>query len=292
MKITITGSLGNIGRFLTEKLLQSGHHVTVVSHSEDRKPQIERLGADAAIGSISDVVFLRNAFKDADAVFAMTPPNMGGIDIISNTVEAGKAMAKAIKESAVSRVVMLSSIGADLPDGNGPITALHHIEKAYAELEGVAVTFLRAGYFFTNFYNDILLIKTAGITGSNYPSSTSIPLVHPFDIAMAAAERLEQPFTGKNIQYVISDFRTARGVADVLGNEIGQPELPWIEFTDEEAFQGMMQAGVPGEIAGLYVEMGAGIRAGKIQTDFKNVGAPVTGQVKLEDFAKEFADRF
>ncbi|EFK59141.1 NAD(P)H-binding protein [Sphingobacterium spiritivorum] len=292
MKITITGSLGNIGRFLTEKLLQSGHHVTVVSHSEDRKPEIERLGADAAIGSISDVVFLRNAFKDADAVFAMTPPNMGGIDIISNTVEAGKAMAKAIKESAVSRVVMLSSIGADLPDGNGPIAALHHIEKAYAELEGVAVTFLRAGYFFTNFYNDILLIKTAGITGSNYPSSTSIPLVHPFDIAMAAAERLEQPFTGKNIQYVISDFRTARDVADVLGNEIGQPELPWIEFTDEEAFQGMMQAGVPGEIAGLYVEMGAGIRAGKIQTDFKNVGAPVTGQVKLEDFAKEFADRF
>ncbi|MGJ1284808.1 NAD(P)H-binding protein [Sphingobacterium spiritivorum] len=292
MKITITGSLGNIGRFLTEKLLQSGHHVTVVSHSEDRKPEIERLGADAAIGSISDVVFLRNAFKDADAVFAMTPPNMGGIDIISNTVEAGKAMAKAIKESAVSRVVMLSSIGADLPEGNGPITALHHIEKAYAELEGVAVTFLRAGYFFTNFYNDILLIKTAGITGSNYPSSTSIPLVHPFDIAMAAAERLEQPFTGKNIQYVISDFRTARDVADVLGNEIGQPELPWIEFTDEEAFQGMMQAGVPGEIAGLYVEMGAGIRAGKIQTDFKNVGAPVTGQIKLEDFAKEFADRF
>lgn len=292
MKITITGSLGNIGRFLTEKLLQSGHHVTVVSHSKDRKPEIERLGADAAIGSISDVVFLRNAFKDADAVFAMTPPNMGGTHIISNTVEAGKAMAQAIKESAVSRVVMLSSIGADLPDGNGPIAALHHIEKAYAELEGVAVTFLRAGYFFTNFYNDIPLIKTAGITGSNYPSSTSIPLVHPFDIAMAAAERLEQPFTGKNMQYVISDFRTAGDVADVLGNEIGQPELPWIEFTDEEAFQGMMQAGVPEEIAGLYVEMGAGIRAGKIQTDFKNVGAPVTGQVKLEDFAKEFAGRF
>ncbi|EEI92489.1 TrkA N-terminal domain protein [Sphingobacterium spiritivorum ATCC 33300] len=292
MKITITGSLGNIGRFLTEKLLQSGHHVTVVSHSKDRKPEIERLGADAAIGSISDVVFLRNAFKDADAVFAMTPPNMGGTHIISNTVEAGKAMAQAIKESAVSRVVMLSSIGADLPDGNGPIAALHQIEKAYAGLEGVSVTFLRAGYFFTNFYNDIPLIKTAGITGSNYPSSTSIPLVHPFDIAMAAAERLEQPFTGKNMQYVISDFRTAGDVADVLGNEIGQPELPWIEFTDEEAFQGMMQAGVPEEIAGLYVEMGAGIRAGKIQTDFKNVGAPVTGQVKLEDFAKAFAGRF
>ncbi|SUJ04666.1 NAD(P)H azoreductase [Sphingobacterium spiritivorum] len=292
MKITITGSLGNIGRFLTEKLLQSGHHVTVVSHSEDRKPEIEKLGADAAIGSISDVVFLRDAFKDADAVFAMTPPNMGGIDIISNTVEAGKAMAQAIKESAVSRVVMLSSIGADLPDGNGPIAALHHIEKAYAGLEGVAVTFLRAGYFFTNFYNDIPLIKAVGITGSNYPSSTSIPLVHPFDIAMAAAEKLEQPFAGKNIQYVISDFRTAGDIANVLGNEIGKSELPWIEFTDEEALQGMMQAGVPEEIAGLYVEMGAGIRAGKIQTDFRNVGAPVTGQVKLEDFAKEFADRF
>ncbi|MGJ1445713.1 NAD(P)H-binding protein [Sphingobacterium spiritivorum] len=292
MKITITGSLGNIGRFLTERLLQSGHHVTVVSHSEGRKQEIEKLGAVAAIGSINDVSFLRNAFKDADAVFAMTPPNMGGSHIINNTVEAGKAIAQAIKESAVSRVVMLSSIGAGLPDGNGPIAALHHIERIYTELEDVAVTFLRAGYFFTNFYNDIPLIKAVGITGSNYPSSTSIPLVHPFDIAMAAAEKLEQPFTGKNIQYVISDFRAAGDVADVLGNEIGKPELPWIEFTDEEALHGMMQAGVPEEIAGLYVEMGAGIRAGKIQADFMNVGAPVTGQVKLEDFAKEFSGRF
>ncbi|QQT24516.1 NmrA family NAD(P)-binding protein [Sphingobacterium spiritivorum] len=292
MKITITGSLGNIGRFLTERLLQSGHHVTVVSHSEGRKQEIEELGAVAAIGSINDVSFLRNAFKDADAVFAMTPPNMGGSHIINNTVEAGKAIAQAIKESAVSRVVMLSSIGADLPDGNGPIAALHHIERVYKELEDVAVTFLRAGYFFTNFYNDIPLIKAAGIIGANYPSTTHIPLVHPFDIAMAAAEKLEQPFTGKAIEYIVSDFRTAGDVANVLGNKIGKPELPWVEFTDEEALQGMVQAGVPEEIAGLYVEMGAGIRAGKIQEDFRSKGVDPTGKVKLEDFAKEFAGRF
>jgi hypothetical protein len=45
-------------------------------------------------------------------------------------------------------------------------------------------------------------------------------------------------------------------VASALGKAIGQPDLKWVEFTDEQALQGMQQAGLPTEIANNYVEMG------------------------------------
>lgn len=292
MKITVTGSLGNIGKNLIPLLTGAGHEVTAISSNIERKKDIEALGAKAAIGSVSDSSFLTAAFSGADAVFAMTPPNLGGSNVIANTVAAGKALAAAISASGVKRVVMLSSIGADVPTGTGPIEGLYQIEQIYNQLEGVSVTFLRAGYFYTNYYNDIPLIKNAGIIGSNFPATALIPLVHPADIAAAAAEELQQTAAGSKVRYIVSDYRAAADVASTIGAAIGKPELPWVAFTDEEALQGMTQAGVPEEIAGLYTSMGASIRNGAIQQDFIQTAAPVTGTIRLEDFAKEYAAAF
>jgi uncharacterized protein YbjT (DUF2867 family) len=292
MKITISGSLGNIGKPLTTKLIASGHEVTVITSNTDRVEAIEALGAKAAVGSVSDTDFLKNAFTAADAVFAMTPPNLGGSDIIANTTAAGKALATAISEANVKRVVMLSSIGADLPDGNGPIAGLYNIEKIYEKLEKVSLTFLRAGFFFTNLYNDVPMIKGAGIIGSNYATTTLIPFVHPEDIAAAVTEELQKVPSGNNIRYIVSDVRTPGDVSKILGAAIDKPELPWIEFSDEQALGGMTQAGLPEEMAGLYLEMGSGLRSGKIQHDFLSNKISADGKIKLEDFAKEFAVRF
>lgn len=292
MKITISGSLGNIGKPLVKKLTASGHQVTVISSTSDRSSEIEQLGAKPAIGSVNDAAFLKSAFDGADAVFAMTPPNMGGSNIILNTVAAGHAFAKAIKDAEIKSVVMLSSIGADLPKGTGPIAGLHEIEKIYETLENTAVTFLRAGFFFTNFYNDVPMINGAGIMGANYPASTLIPYVHPEDIASAVAEELQKTASEKNVRYIVSDVRTPGDAAKIFGIEIGKPELPWIEFTDEQSLNGMIQAGLPQEIAGLYTEMGTGLRSGTIAEDFLKNKTAVDGKIKLEDFAKEFASRF
>lgn len=292
MKFTITGSLGNIGKPLTQQLIGQGHDVTVITSSADRQIEIESLGAKAAVGSVADAAFLQNAFKGADAIFSMTPPNMGGSNIIANTTEAGNALATAIKASGVQRVVMLSSIGADLAGGNGPIAALYNIEQIFNALEDTTITFLRAGYFYTNFYNDVPMIKGMNIMGGNLAADTTLPLVHPKDIAAAVAEELQRTSSGKNIRYVISDVKTPADIANVLGAAIQQPDLPWTAFTDEQSLEGMQQAGVPKEISELYTEMGAGLRSGSIQKDFIHQQHAVTGAVKLEDFAVEFAARF
>ena len=292
MKIIITGSLGNVAKPLTQQLLAEGHDITVVSSTETRKSEIESLGAKAAIGSVSDLDFLKETFQDADSVFLMTPPMLGEKNIIENTIKVGENYAQAITAAGIKRLVMLSSVGAESPVENGPIASLHHIEKIYSDLQHVSSTFLRAGYFYINFFNDIPLIKNAGITGANYPAEVKVPLTHPIDIAKAAAEELVITTSENQIRYVVSDDREAGDFAKIFGSAIGKPELPWIEFTDKQTFEGMSQAGLPAEMARLYEEMGRGIRTGIVQKDFIDHGSPIDGEIKLEDFAKEFAAHF
>lgn len=292
MKIIITGSLGNVARPLAEQLIAEGHDITIISSNASKKEEIESLGAKAAIGSITDLDFLIENFKGNDAAFLMTPPNMGFENIVENTIRAGKNYGEAIKQTGVKKIVMLSSIGAESPVENGPIKGLHFIEKLYNELKNTSVTFLRAGYFYINFFNDIPLIKNAGIIGGNYPAHIEVPLVHPKDIAKAAAEELTKISEGKNVRYIVSDLKTASDLAKAFGNAIRKPELPWVEFKDEESLNGMLQAGLPQEIAELYTEMGRGIRTGVVQKDFIEHGSAVDGEIKLEEFAKEFAGKF
>ncbi|MUV02146.1 NAD(P)H-binding protein [Flavobacterium rakeshii] len=292
MKITVTGSIGNVAKHIAETLIANGHDVSIVSSSAERKQDIEKLGAKALIGGINDAAFLTDAFTGADAVFAMTPPNLGGGNVVENTTNAGKTLAEAIEKSGVKRVVMLSSIGADKPSGNGPIAALHRIEGFYNQIPNVKFTFVRAGFFYYNYFNDIPLIKNAGILGSNYSASTVLPLVHPKDIAAVAAEELVNLNGESSIRYAISDVRTTQEVAKALGNAIGKPELPWVPFTDEQLIEGMTQAGLPADIAEMYTDMGRGLSDGSIQEHFLATTGTANGKIKLEEFATEFALKF
>jgi len=292
MKIIITGSLGNVAKPLAEQLISENHNITIISSNESKRSEIESLGAKAAIGSLLDLGFLKETFSGADSVFLMTPPLVSESNIVKNTVKIGENYAEAVKNSGVKRLVMLSSVGADSPVENGPIAGLHHIENLYSGLETVSSTFLRAGYFYINFFNDIPLVKNAGIIGANYSAEVTVPLVHPRDIAKAAAEELVKISSDQKIRYVVSDNREAGDFAKAFGAAIGKPDLPWVEFTDKQTFEGMSQAGLPEEMAKLYEEMGRGIRNGVVQKDFIKYGSPAEGETKLEDFAKEFASKF
>ncbi|MDB5257568.1 MAG: hypothetical protein JWM14_2263 [Chitinophagaceae bacterium] len=292
MKYVVTGSLGNISKPLTQKLVAAGHDVTVITTKTDKKAAIEALGAKAAIGSVEDVAFLTETFKGADAVYAMVPPTFAAADWKAYIGQIGQNYAKAIQAAGVKKIVHLSSIGAHLAEGCGPVSGIYRSEQALDKLEGVDIKHLRPGNFYTNFYANIGMIKNAGIIGGNYGDGTKIVLVHPTDIATAAAEELlSLSFKGKSIRYVVSDERSTVEIAKVLGTAIGKPELPWIDFKDEESLGGLLGAGLPEEVAKNYVEMGQSVRNGKMFEDYRK--HPVTlSKTKLEDFAKEFAGAY
>ena len=292
MKFTLTGSLGNITRPMAELLVQAGHQVTVISSKEDKKEEIESLGAKAVIGSMEDAGFLAGAFKGADGIYTMVPPNFNVSDYRAYIAGIGRNFAQAIRESGVTRVVNLSSVGAHLDGGTGPIAGLHDVEHILNGLEGVAVKHLRAAFFYVNFLGNIDMIRHMGIIGGNYGPNTSLVLVHPTDIAAAAAQEFQQGFSGKSYRYIASDERRLEEVASVLGKAIGKPDLQWVEFTDEQAFDGMKQAGLSDPIANTYIEMGSAMRKGLLFEDYLKNKPPYAGKVKLEDFAVEFQGKY
>jgi uncharacterized protein YbjT (DUF2867 family) len=293
MKITLTGSLGNISKPLVTALVQQGHAVTVISSKADRQAEIEALGATAAIGTVDDAEFLANTFAGADAVYLMIPPHFAVADSRKYHQEVGHAYAQAIQKSGVQRVVQLSSWGAHLSEGTGGILGSHDVEGILREVPGVALTHLRPTSFYTNFYTSVGMIKGAGIMGANYAGDIKVSFVHPRDIAAAAAEELVKPATavGSDVRYVASDERTANEVAQALGAAIGKPELKWVAFSDEQMRENMTSHGVPADRANEVVDIYVSINNGKLGEDYWQ-HRPSLGQVKLEDFAREFAAAF
>jgi uncharacterized protein YbjT (DUF2867 family) len=289
MKITLTGSLGNISKPLAEILLKNGHEVTVISSDAKKINAIEALGAKAAIGLVSDIAFLTEACKGADAIYTMVPPDWGASNYTQYIANTGKNYLEAIKASGVKRVVNLSSIGAHLPEGTGPIAGLCEVEHTLDSLDGVAVKHLRAGIFYINFFFDIGVIRNMGIMGNNYESTARLIMVHPRDIAAAAAQELQGSFEGKSYRYVAGEEREIAAVVKILGTAIGKPGLPWVKFSDKETAAGMIAAGMSEAIANLYVEMGRAIGSGILFEDFHQHQPTLWSSIKISDFANEFA---
>lgn len=291
MNYVITGSTGNISKKLAEKLIAAGHPVTIISSRPSNKKAIEQLGAKAAIGSVEDLEFLKTAFRDADAVYTMVPPFFSATDWKNWIGQVGKNYADAIRNSPVKYVVNLSSIGADLPDGCGPVSGLHRAEQYLNTLEGIQVRHLRPSYFFDNLLANVSLVKNPGIMGNNFGEpGFKLVLTDVQDIADVAFEELSTlGFTGKSVRYIASDERLTDDIAKLVGAEIGQPSLPWVLFSDEQAKQGMLQAGLPEEVADNYTEMGAALRTGIMQADYWKNRPAKLGKQKLEDFVKTFA---
>jgi uncharacterized protein YbjT (DUF2867 family) len=291
MKYVITGSIGNISKPLTASLVNAGHEVEVISSSLDRKAAIEALGAKALIGDVADQAFLRQAFAGADAVYTMVPPTFAASDWKGHIANIGRGYAEAIAAVGVKKVVNLSSIGAHLPEGCGPVSGLFFVEEALNKLDGVDVLHLRPGFFYTNFLANIGMIKHMGIIGGNYGEGTQLVLSHTDDIAAAAADALlGLDFQGKSEIYLVSDELKTQEIATTLGTAIGVPQLPWIDFKDEDSLGGMMQAGLSEEVARNYVEMGTAMRNGKMAEQYQSPDAKkVQGTLKLGAFAPVFA---
>ncbi len=167
MNIVLTGSLGNIGKPLTQELVQKGHSVTVISSKAERQKDIEALGAKPAIGTIQDADFLSKIFKDADIVYLMEAwEGIGSIfdkdvDFVAAFTKIGNNYKQAVEQSGVKHIVHLSSIGAHTDKGTGSLYLHNTIENILKQLPNdVSIKFMRPVGFYTNIYRFLQTIKT------------------------------------------------------------------------------------------------------------------------------------
>ena len=298
MKIVLTGSLGHIGKPLTQKLVethrtgrQKDHEVTVISSNPERQKEIEAIGAKAAIGSVEDTAFLTTTFAGVDAVFCMIPPNFNEPDQVAYYRRIGSNFIQAIRQAGVPHVVHLSSIGAHLEKGTGFIVGSYEVEQMLNKLSDTSVTHIRPGYFYYNLFSFIKGIKSTGFIAANFGENDRLAMASPQDIAAIIAEEIVLPDTKNKIRNLVSDDLPCNEVARILGNAIGQPNLKWKLLTDEQMQTGLETADMPSSTATTLVELGATIHSGILREDF-DLHPSVNGKVKLTAFAKDFAVAF
>ena len=294
MKYVITGGAGHISKPIVERLLSEGHEVTVIGRNAANLKELANKGAKPAIGSVEDVQFLSKVFQGADGVYTMVPPNFGASDWKAYIAQIGKNYSEAINSAGVKYVVNLSSIGADLPEGCGPVSGLFQVEQSLNELDQVNIVHLRPGYFFTNFLSSIPMVKGLNFLGSNISTPDhKVILADTNDIAEVAVDYLlNLDFKSHTVRYIASDERTPADIASILGSAIGKPGLPYVEFNDADTFNGLQQAGLPEEVAKNYTEMGQAMRTGAMVKDYWRHHPHQLGHRKLEDFANDFAQAY
>ncbi len=295
MNIVLTGSLGNIGKPLTQELVQKGHSVTVISSNPEKQKDIEALSAKAAIGTMQDVAFLSATFNGADIVYLMEAwEGIGNmfdkdVDFVAEFNKIGNIYKQAIEQSGVKRIVHLSSIGAHTDKVNGSLLVHHNVEDILKQLpDEVAIKFVRPVGFYTNLFRYMESIKTSDAIVQAYGGDQKEPWVSPLDIAAAIAEEMEKPFEGRTVRYIASDEVSPNELAKILGEAIGKPDLKWLVIPEEQLLNGMLATGMNEWIANGFVEMQRSQGNGVLYEDYYR-NQPTLGKVKLVDFAKDFA---
>ena len=287
----LIGANGNTTSKVAQLLLAARQPVRVIGRRPENLAALKAAGAEIALGDASDATFLAGAFKGASAVYAMIPPNYGAADPRAEQAKVGEAICKALSAAGVRRVVNLSSGGAHLPSGTGPIAGLHDQEQRLNRLSGLALLHLRPGYFFENHLHAAGLIKAFDVYPSMEKSDIAVPMVATRDIAAVVARELQNgTASGTRVLHLrASRDYTMSDAARILGAAIGKPGLKHVQGNPAEAKAGMLQHGFSPAMAELFEEMAGALSDGRIAAGFSN-GSTESAPTTLEDFAPRFAE--
>jgi uncharacterized protein YbjT (DUF2867 family) len=256
----ILGASGNTGSIIANFLLSKGNKVGVVGRDSGRLQRFVDKGAEAFTANLSDAAALTKAFSGARAAYLMLPPAKSR----EEQERDSDGIAMAVKESGLRYAVHLSSYGAQIAEGAGPVSGLHSSEQKLNAIEGLNVLHLRAAYFMENNLAAIGMIQGMGIFGNALLPDLKIPMAATRDVGDFAAQRLlHLDFSGKQTRELLGerDLSMTEATA-VIARGIGKPDLRYEQFPYDQVRQALTQLGVPPKGAAMYIEMYKSINAG------------------------------
>ena len=256
----ILGASGNTGSIIANSLLSAGKKVRVVGRDSGRLQRFVDKGAEAFTATVSDASALTKAFSGARAAYLMLPPAKSP----EEQERDSDAIAKAVKESGLRYAVHLSSYGAQVPEGTGPVAGLHSSEQKLNAISGLNVLHLRAALFMENLLAAIGVIHGMGIVGNVLLPDLKLPMIATRDVGDYAAKRLlDLDFSGKQTPELLGerDLSMTEATA-VIARGIGNPDLRYKQLPYDQVQQALTQLGVPPKGAAMYIEMYKAINAG------------------------------
>ena len=226
----ITGITGKVGGALARGLLATGQPVRAVVRDAAKAQQWAALGCDVAVGAMEDAVALAEAFNGATAVFILPPPVFDPEPGYPETQAVIDSVVAALEAARPAKVVCLSTVGADAVQDN-LLSQRTMMEAALSALP-LTLTFLRPAWFLDNAAWDVTSARETGLIQSFLlPTDRALPMVAAEDVGRAAAELIQQDWTGTRIVELegparVSPDDLAAAFATVLGRPVRAVPVP------------------------------------------------------------------
>jgi uncharacterized protein YbjT (DUF2867 family) len=288
MMYVITGATGNTGNIIARTLLGQGQKVRAIGRSADRLQPLAAEGAQPFVCDVHDTAALTQAFTGAKAVYAMLPPSMTSENYRADQDRVTDAIAQAVEAAGVEYVVALSSVGADKPEGTGPVAGLHNLEQRLNQIPGLNALHLRAAYFMENTLAQVGIIQTMNITAGPLRPDLTQPMIATRDIGAAAANALlELNFNDKQTHELLGERDLSYVEASaIIGKAVGKPDLKYIQLPDEQIRGAFLQMGMSANVADLILEMSGALNSGHMRA-LEQRNAENTTPTSFESFVEE-----
>ena len=286
MRIAVTAPTGNVGRPLVARLLEAGADLVLLARHPGKLAHAATRGAAVRTGSLQDAAFVAEATRGADVLFWLTPPHYAAPDLRAYYGGLGRHAAAAIEANRIPRVVHLSSLGAQLERGTGPILGLHDVEKIL-DAACPNVTHLRPGSFFQNYLWQVPSMKGMGAIFMPVAGSTRGPMVDTRDIAAVAAERLlDSGWTGRSTRglHGPADL-TYDEAAAIISSATGR-RVAHVQVTPEQAREELVGMGMSPGTVDAMLELDRAMNDGTLVSEEPR-SPETTTPTTLADFARE-----
>jgi len=262
----VLGASGNTGHVVATNLLARGQNVRAVGRNAAHLQALAAKGAETFIADVTDANALAKAFHQAESAYVLIPPNTTSTDPLGYANRVSDAIASAVQNSKTRNVVALSSIGAELPTGTGPVVGLHKLEQKLNQINSANVLYLRAGYFMENTLPQVNAIRQMGSAAGPLRPDLKLPMIATRDIGTTAADNLLHPvFRGKQTLELQGQRDVSyTDVATIIGQAIGKPDLKYVQVPDDQFRAIVVQMGMSEQFARILLEMTGALNAGKM----------------------------
>lgn len=246
--IVVTTPTGNIGAQLVKDLLSSGEKIRVIARDPSKLGEV-RNAVEIVEGSHGDGAVVNKAFKDAESVFWLVPPDTKAESMDAAYAGFTRPAAEAFKSQGVKRVVVVSALGRGTPMAAhaGLVTATLAMDDLIANT-GVHLRALNMPSFMDNWITQAGAIKTQGMLFSPLSADRKFPTVATRDIAAVAARYLrDKSWTGQEEVPVLGPEdltmnEVAATISEVIGKPVGFKQIPMEAFKQRLASFGMSTA--------------------------------------------------
>jgi uncharacterized protein YbjT (DUF2867 family) len=285
MTIAITTPTGNIGRKLVTLLLDDGsHELVLLARHPEKLAEEQGRGARVVACDLADPAQVVRATEGVDSLFWVNPPDMRAEDYTAYYTGLARNATEAVRANGIHNVVLISSVGAHLGQGVGPVNALRQVEEILSEAAD-NLTILRPTFFMENF-----LVSAAAIAEHNHvflpvKAETRLSMVATEDIARAAASALTQPAEGIRIRPIHGPKDYSFGeAAEIIGEVLGQ-DVKLVTITPDQAIEALTTMGATRHVAETMVELYRALDSGHLKDDHPRTEQTTT-PTTFEDFCE------